>query len=505
MFVVRRIAAILAALLVVAGAVGMVAADRAWPPEAGVAGSPGVVEVPPGNAQVVCAGSLKLPGDGAGEIAYDQRFDPNPTGVDSINRGLVAGRGGGESQVLDEQSAAIPLGAQAGRVRIANEPVGDAPIRLTAFVGQDDSAAAPPAAAGAVFQHLADGDLRGVAAAPCIPASSEAWVVAGSTETGSSARLLLTNGGLTNVRADLTLWDGAGLVQAVGLTGLTVPPLSQRAVLLEAYVGDARRLAVKVTATGGDLAVFLQHSRLQGLIQGGVELATPGAGPSQEAIVPALSVTESTFDSTRTSAIRVLNPGDQPATVSVELWGPDGPTTLPGLEEALVNPGVVTDLSLGGLPAGTYAALIRSDQPIVAAGLSLRAGAEDQPEEFAWTPTAASSAQGYVVLPGADLDALLVVAAPADTTLELTPIDQAGGAGAPQTIQVAALTSQALTLAESGADLDSAALQFHWEGPEGVLALVVTAADPTGEMISAAVPTALVVDAKPVRVYPDRL
>jgi hypothetical protein len=504
MRVVKRIGAIVVALAMLAGTAGLVVVDRLRPPDLAGAGSPSVIEVPPGNAEVVCAGSLKLSGDGAGEIAYDPRFDPNPTAVDSISRGLIAASGGGESQALDEESAAIPFSGRGRDVVVSNATVAEAPIRLTAFVSPDDPASAPPAAAGATFQHLEDGDLRGVAATTCVPAAAVAWIVAGSTETGSSARLLLTNPGLTNVRADLALWDGAGPVEAVGLNGLTVPPLSQRAVLLEGYIGDAARLAVKVTASGGDLAVFLQHSRLQGLIQGGVELATPGLGPATEALVPALSVTDSTFDSVRTSAIRMLNPGSVPAVVSVELWGPDGPTTLPGLEEAVLSPGVVTDLSLGGLPAGYYSAFIRSDQPIVAAGLSLRAGAEGQPEEFAWTATAASSGEGYIAWPGTDLAARVVVAAADATKLELTPVDQTGELGTAQTVDLAAQTSQALTVADLGAEANPAAVRFRWEGTPGVVALVVSASDPAGEMISAAVPTAVSVDATPVAIYPLR-
>ncbi|MDR2379423.1 MAG: DUF5719 family protein [Bifidobacteriaceae bacterium] len=498
----KRLGAIVWAMILAAATAGLVAADVYWPPAGAQPGSPAVIEVPPGDRTVVCPGSLKLPGDGEGAVVYDPLFDPNPTAVESISRGLVAGGDGGQAQALGETAAPTRLSGQGRAVSVVNGLVGDAPTSLTAFVGA--AGAAPPVAAGATFQHLGDGDLRGVAATACAAGGADAWVVAGSTETGSSARLLLTNAGLTNVRADLSLWDGAGPVEAVGLTGLMVPPRSQRAILLEGYVGGASRLAVRVTASGGDLAVFLQHSRLQGLVQGGVELAAPGQGPALEALVGGLDVTASDFDSARTSALRVLNPGDQVASVSVELWGPDGPTSLPGLEEAQVNPGVVADLSLGGLPEGRYAALIRSDQPIVAAGLSLRSGGEGEVEEFAWTATAAAAAAGYVALPTADLTPLLVTSAAADTALVLTPIDQAGRLGQAKTIAVAAQTSQALDLAAMGADGDAAAVQFRWAGPAGALALIVSAEDEAGQMISAFTPPAVSVATTEVAIHPSR-
>ncbi|MDR1186646.1 MAG: DUF5719 family protein [Bifidobacteriaceae bacterium] len=500
MRVVKRIAAIVVALVGLASVGALVWADGAWSPAPAVAGSPAVIEVAPGDSEVVCAASLKLPGDGEDQVVYDPRFDPNATSVDSITRGLVASASGGRAQGLDEASAPARLSGRGTDVAVTNERVGEAPVQLVASAAGEGEAA--PAAAGATFQHLADGDLRGVAAAACIPASSDAWIVAGSTETGSSSRLLLTNAGFTNVRADLKLWDGAGEVEAVGLTGLAVPARSQRAVLLEGFIGESSRLVVQVTATGGDLAVFLQHSRLEGLTQGGVELAVPGLAPAQEVTVPGLNVTASTFDSARTSALRVLVPGDLAAVVNVELWGPDGPTSLPGLEDAIMNPRVVTDLSLGGLAEGRYTAVIRSDQPVVASGLSLRTSGEGQPEELAWTPSAASSTEGYVALPTSDLDAYLVVGSGVATSLELTPIDQRGQAGASTKVEVPAGTTRALDLEAMGADGETAALRFRWDGPVGALALNVSADDPDGELISAVVPASLSLSSAEVRVYP---
>ncbi|MDR0626473.1 MAG: hypothetical protein LBG11_04305, partial [Bifidobacteriaceae bacterium] len=97
----RRLGAILMALVLVAGVAGLVWADRRWLPEEAAAGEPEMVAVPPGDSTVVCVGAVKLPGDGEGEVIYDDRFDPHPTSVESITRGLAAGPAGAESQLLD--------------------------------------------------------------------------------------------------------------------------------------------------------------------------------------------------------------------------------------------------------------------------------------------------------------------------------------------------------------------------------------------------------------------
>ncbi|MDR2454793.1 MAG: DUF5719 family protein [Bifidobacteriaceae bacterium] len=481
--------------LVLVGAVGaLVWADRAHPGAAAPPGAAQMVAVPPGDSVAVCPGGLRLPTEGAGEPVYDPRFDPAATQVDSISRVVVEGGQGGRAAPLEEGAATdLP-----GPLAAATATVADQPIRVEAF----STAAAPALAAGGVFQHIGDGDLRGVAASPCVPPAPEAWVVAGSTEPGSSARLILANPGLTNVTADLEVWDAAGPVEAIGLTGLVVPPSSQRAVLLEGFVGDAARLAVHVAASGGDLAVFLQHSRLQGTTQGGVELAVPGLAPATEVVVAGLDVTESTFDSSRACALRVANPGQEPAAVSVELWGPDGPTSLPGLEAAAVGAGLVTDLSLAGLPAGRYMAAVSSDQPVAVAGLSLRAGAADQPEEFAWTSSSAPAAHGFAALPGADLTWRLVAGAGADSRLTLTPVGADGQRGAATSLAAPARTALVVDAGELGAGQGAAALEFAWDGPPGQVALVASATDSQGELISVLVPLGHWAAATEVAAYP---
>jgi hypothetical protein len=491
----KRVLSIIVALALVGAGVALGWAERAYPPPAPAAVSLEAVAVPPGDSVAVCPGALRLPTEGEGEPVYDPRFDPAATLVDSIGRVVAEGGQGGRSVPLGDAVATGLLAPLA----VATETVGEAAVRIEAFSAES----APALATGATFQHIGDGDLRGVAASPCIPAASEAWLVAGSTEPGSSGRVLLTNAGFTNVTADIEVWDGSGLVDAIGLTGLVVPPSSQRAVLLEGFVGDAARLALRVTASGGELAVFLQHSRLQGMTAGGVEIATPGLAPANQLVVPGLDVTDSTFDSLRASALRVLNPGESEAVLSVELWGPDGPTTLPGLEEAAVGPGLVTDLSLAGLPAGRYAAVVTSDQPVVVAGLSLRSGEGEAPEEFAWSASTAPQASGFAALPGQDLTARLVVASQEASTLVITPLGTNGELGQPFSLAVPARTAVALEPAEVGSAADAAALRFAWEGATGYVALVVSAEDSAGSMVSAVVPRGHRSAATEVLVYPQ--
>ncbi|MDR1393949.1 MAG: DUF5719 family protein [Bifidobacteriaceae bacterium] len=498
----RRIISVMMALVVLAGTAGLIWADQRYPAPATPAGQPRVVAVPAGTSMAVCPGALRLATSGEGEVVYDPRFDPAPSFTESLARLVVEGEAG-QVRLLDG-SAPIRLH---GPLAIDQQTVSAEPVLIEAesssqgepaSTGGEESAQA----AGSTFQLMADGDLRGVAAASCVPPVAESWLVAGSTEPGSSARLILVNPGLTTVTADLELWDGNGLVEAVGLTGLVIPPSAQRAVLLEGFKGAANRLAVHVTAAGGEVAVFLQHSRLEGLTQGGVELAVAGQPPATLVNLPFVSVTESDFDSARASVLRVLNPGSVQAVISVELWGPDGLTTLPGLEEALVSPGRVSDLWLAGLPAGQYMAVIKSDQPLVGAALSLRPGVADGPEEFAWTASATEQGHGFLGLPNGNLTADLLVSSEVAAEVELTPLDDAGQAGPSRIVQVAARSAVKLEVPPLAAGRQAAAIEFTWRGASGFIALGVSFDDESGTMISAVLPRSRPATPSTVEVYP---
>jgi hypothetical protein len=505
---VRRIGAIVIALLLLATGLAGLELDRRYPAQRSAARQATTVDVLPGAVSAVCPGAVKLPTAGEGEVVYDPDFDPRPTTFSSLTNLIVEGQDASVVTVSGQAVAELsgPLAVMSDRT--------DLPILAQAWSGSDQVATV----AGATFQYQLDGDLRGTAAASCITPSADSWLVAGSTETGSSSQLLLVNAGLTNVTVSIDLWDGAGPVEAIGLDGLVVPSRSERAVLLEGFVGNSSRLAIHVTASGGELAVFLQHSRMEGLVPGGVEIAVPVAPPGTSVKVPGLSVVESTFDSARTSVLRVANPGDQAAVISVQLWGSSGPLTLPGLEEATVNPGLVTDLSLGGLPADTYVAVIESSQPVAVAGLALRPGQPSQdgagigPEEFAWSSSMPSPADGIVPLPGADLSSQLVLAAETTTDVWLSGIGQDGRRFSGQMVTVPALTAVLIDPAAlvgggetAGSADELAAIEYSWAGTAGAGAVALTVSGLTdAAIISVLSPVGEPASATQVSVYPLR-
>jgi hypothetical protein len=493
----RRLTSIFSAIAVVAGlaAIGTWAYAHQAAPARTIELAP--VAVPAGLSTAVCPGALAVPSEegiqSQDNLVYDPAFDPRPTSVVSSVRGIARGGEGGTVGVLGSsgRELAPPLG-------VTSEGAGDEPLVVSAASSPD----VPALAAGGTVIHSADGDLRGLAGSSCVPATSQAWIVAGSTEVGSSGRLILVNPGLTTVNVDIDLWDGAGRVDAVGTAGLVVPPSSQRVVLLEGLIADARRLAVHVTASGGEIAAFIQHSRLDRLTPAGVDYATTSAAPATETIVPGVSVTASAFDSASASVLRILNPGDDGATLTVTLWGPDGPVALPGFDAAQVPAHVVADLSLAGLPTGDYVAQVTSSVPVVVAAQSLRLGS-DGVAEFAWSPSGTLE-QGYLALPPPGLGARLVVGAETDASVTVRPVNASGNRvtlGDEVILRPTAGQSVTAEMSAFGATERTVALAFSTDGNVGV-ALVVTASDAAGEMITVLAPAGAQASPASVRAYP---
>ena len=131
----------------------------------------------------------------------------------------------------------------------------------------------------------------------------------------------------------------------------------------------------------------------------GVEIVEPAAqGEVPEAKTGA--------DSSDAPAVRIVNPGQAPATVSVTMLGKDGARPLSGAQSVTIDAGSVFDIQLAGVPAGTYGVQVTSSTPVGAAVRMVRSGAEYPQRSKALIHDQAWAQAG---LPGAADSGLLAV------------------------------------------------------------------------------------------------
>jgi hypothetical protein len=322
----------------------------------------------------------------------------------------------------------------------------------------------PPAAgepsgilAGSQSQTVDAGDLKGFAAVQCATSSSDGWLVGGSTVTGRTTLLALSNPSNVPSTVDLQVFSEKGLVAAAGTEGIVVPPGGQRVFSLAAFAPDASNPVVHVVTTGGQIVATLQQSIVRTLDPGGVDVFGVGARPSTLSVIPGIVLTgNDAIEAIQgtggyqdaTPVLRILVPGTQPTEAHITVYPEDG-VTAPSSVTLSVSGGVVADFPLGDFPDGSYTLSVATDRPAVvaarAATVTLKGGIPTDPArspvlgatDFAW----------FVSAPTLHHEALLSVAPGPSPILHLV---NPGDAPAAVTLSAAGAADRTVTVPAGG-------------------------------------------------------
>ncbi|MGW9629817.1 DUF5719 family protein [Agromyces sp. NPDC055520] len=227
--------------------------------------------------------------------------------------------------------------------------------------------------AGAQSQSADTETIAGFTASTCAEATSESWLVAGSTTLGRTSLVTLSNPTDVAATVDVRVIGEAGAVEAGSALGMIVAAGSQRVVSLAGIAPNVTSPVVHVTSTGGTIAAALEQSAVDGLAPSGVEFTGATAMPASRQVIPGFVVAEAggvdpTDDHAEGDdhpAARLLATGDDPVDVSIGVVpeaGGSGSTI-----ELTLQPGRTTDVPLGVLDAGAYTVRLDADGPIVAA------------------------------------------------------------------------------------------------------------------------------------------
>jgi hypothetical protein len=420
---VRRVTATVLVLGVTA-AVAVLGTDLAAQDEA--AAAPGTtVALGARSTTLVCPGPVALSDPGS---TNDEGFSSTPVETRTSLRTTVVGDGVSAALVPftgSDDDSATPVQSLDGATPSAQGSIDDLD---DALVLRSSSGAAATDGTGSdlvtasVASATAAGDLQGVAAAGCQSPGISQWLVGGSTELGTSTRLVLQNPSRTPATVTITVWGAGGELDLAGPATYLVPPSSQVSTLLEGLAAEQRRIAVHVSSTGALVTAYLQHNVLDGLTPRGVDFVVPGDEPATAQTLVGLAVEASDVADAGVASLRLLVPGDTAGTASIRVLGADGQHVLRGAETVDLVAGEVTDVSLSGLPAGRYSVVVQSDVPVVAGAQTTRTGAADPdqplvgtPQDRAWVPArhVGSQEARIVALPARTGGVAVVTALPA--------------------------------------------------------------------------------------------
>jgi Family of unknown function (DUF5719) len=246
-------------------------------------------------------------------------------------------------------------------------------------------------------------------------------------------------------------------------------------------------------------------------VAGGDDDVPVAAPPATTQVVPGLAIqggsTPSAPDAPGATAVRVVVPGTDEGIVRVSLLGPTGVTELGSKGVVTVPGGATADVLVSGVPDGVYAAVVRSDVPVVASALVGRASAGSEtagtaadpggtapPADFGWAAATlpltapavaalpANSPTGSAAPSGASprLASAITLAAPgAAGEVLVRALDASGSPGSARTFAVPAGGTFAVETANAAGVLIQPV-----RGGRVHVAIVISAADTRGRMVS---------------------
>ncbi|WP_213814321.1 DUF5719 family protein [Glaciihabitans sp. dw_435] len=300
---------------------------------------------------------------------------------------------------------ALSFGASAGTVNIAAFSGSDAATGGTPSAPQlistppvTDGSTAPVLIGAAQQQTVATGEFVGLASASCTASSGDIWLSGGSTATGRTTLLTISNPSEVTATVNLEILTEKGPVTAPGMTGILIAPQGQRVLSLAGFAPGAESPVVHITSRGGKVVANLQQSIVRGLEAGGVDIVGQTQGASLTNVIPGVVVAGAGTIGQRSgregyedleTVLRLYVPGTVAAKAEVTVVPESGTTTGTSFELD-VEAGKVTDFPIDELADGDYSISVTTTVPAVASARVSNAGsvAHGSKTDFAWLAAA---------------------------------------------------------------------------------------------------------------------
>jgi hypothetical protein len=273
------------------------------------------------------------------------------------------------------------------------------------------SGAFASASVAGVASHEIAGAGAGLASAQCPAPSPEWWFVGAGSQLGRGSALLVSNPAQEPARFDITMFARSGPVAALAGKGINLGPQSRVRLRLDALAQGEEMLALRVRATSGRVAAALRDVAVpRGESPRGVDFIPPSGVPSRRLWIGGVPGGDGSRD------LVLVNPGEQFATLQVELLAEDGPTQLVDLTTLAVPAGSVISTSLDRVLKGRPGTIaLTSDVPVTGGVRSDWGRARRDTSWLSATPGVRSPnplAAAAVVPAGPGLTTTITVAAP---------------------------------------------------------------------------------------------
>ncbi|WP_022868104.1 DUF5719 family protein [Schaalia vaccimaxillae] len=329
---------------------------------------------------------------------------------------------------------------------------GDPAPTTIAVQAEDDQPLEVPT--GLVIAGQGGGELLGLSATGCAAPTSEQWIAFGSTLVGEDPVLVMSNPSDSASIVSVTAYGPTGIIDEVPQQ-VTVPASQTIAVLPAGWFPDEARLALRISADGPGVGVWMQSSRMDGEVPIGTAWVS-STKPQTSQVIGGIDPQAETY-------LRLAVPGENPAHVTAKVIDSDGTTLIDGADLD-VDASTVLDLPLGAISTDDQpiAVLVESDVPVVAQASSSTQGAAFPDSDLKWgARTALTPAPSItsVQLPGATELAKIVIdqlsSEPKRPTSQ--PTDSGGQAVSAQVLVIPSVADQDASVTVGDQQIQAAA------------------------------------------------
>ena len=373
------------------------------------------------------------------------------------------------------------VSGKGGPVAVPVTQPGQVAVGLAQDVDQDGLVltATGALAAGLEAEQVTRGENgvnRGLAGLRCEAPRTEAWFEGGSTVVGAVTQLVLADVDDTPSLVDVSVFSGAGPVDARAGRGITVAPHSRVVLDLDTLAPDRSLLAVHVLSRRGRVAAGLRHSRSAARVPLGVDWVPQSVPPASAVVVPGLPMGPGA------RSVLITNPGVDDTAVKVQVTTTDGQFVPSGLDRVEVPAGTTVERRLDTLTSTSPLSVrVTSDGPPVLAGALVVDRQTGPVSELSFT-TGAEPLSGPALLTD------LVIDRPTESTLILTaPQEAASVVVTPLRVlgTTSPLPAARTVVVPAGRTASLRLSTFLPAGASGKLALEVRAAPGSGPVYAA--------------------
>jgi len=236
------------------------------------------------------------------------------------------------------------------------------------------SAQGPVAAStGAWRAGLADpGTGHGLTVSGCLRPDTDLWFVGAGSTVEHASTLVVSNPGRTPAVFDVTLLTPEGELEPVSTQGIALPPREKQEIELASVAADRGDVAVRVSASEGQVAASMLDSWTADLEPAGTEWV-PVATPAASVAITGIPAGTGERD------LVLANPGERTVVVGVQVVGPDATFVPESLTEVEVPARSSISVQLpSSLDDDGLGLRLDADEPILAAVRARSSG--DRPD-----------------------------------------------------------------------------------------------------------------------------